>query len=230
MTKGQDMAGSQAVERFASPCVASAHAARIAAAGSAGHPYAQDLSGSTDATAARNLDDLVHLLGHLYAGLPSMIDLALLQCPAGEVHSWLSAAADAFERERLFLVRLTSAVGPVPSTPGHAETEAALMAQRNALETLARSERQGCALGAATALVSDWRDIRPLLDRAATRFNVAVPPCAMPDEASVAAVLAAAAVGPSPERAIRFGSEQLLLQHRALFDLLEARCEAREDY
>ncbi len=30
----------------------------------------------------------------------------------------------AFERERLFLVRLTSAVGPLPSTPGAAETEA----------------------------------------------------------------------------------------------------------
>jgi hypothetical protein len=32
------------------------------------------------------------------------------------------------------------------------------------------------------------------------------------------------------ERAIRFGAEQLLLQQRALFDLLEARSEAREDY
>ena len=31
------------------------------------------------------------------------------------------------------------------------------------------------------------------------------------------------------ERALAFGSEQLLLQHRALFDLLEARAEARQD-
>jgi hypothetical protein len=31
-------------------------------------------------------------------------------------------------------------------------------------------------------------------------------------------------------RALSFGGEQLLLQHRALFDLLEARAEARGDF
>lgn len=224
------MAVSQVAERMAGPSTAGAHAARIAAAGSAGHPHAQDLAGPLDATTTRDLDDLVHLLGQLYAGHPSLLDVALLQCPLGPIHDWLADAADAFERERLFLVRLTSAVGPIPSTPGHAETEAAMMAQRHALETLARSERTGCPLGAATALVSDWRDIRPLLERAAARVAVAVPPCSLPDEASVAAVLEESATGAGPERAIRFGSEQLLLQHRALFDLLEARCEAREDF
>ena len=35
---------------------------------------------------------------------------------------------------------------------------------------------------------------------------------------------------PASGRALAFGSEQLLLQHRALFDLLEARAEARGDY
>jgi hypothetical protein len=179
---------------------------------------------------ARDLDDLVHLLGQLYGGHPSLIDLALLQCAAGPACGWLAEAASAFERERQYLVRLTSAAGPIPSTPGHAECEAAMMAQRHALETLARSERAGCALGAATAVVSDWRDIRPLLDRAAVRVNVSVPPCALPDEDSITAVLNASAVGVGPERAIRFGAEQLLLQHRALFDLLEARCEARQDF
>ena len=32
------------------------------------------------------------------------------------------------------------------------------------------------------------------------------------------------------ERALAFGGEQLLLQHRAIFDLLEARAEARGDF
>ena len=41
---------------------------------------------------------------------------------------WLAHASEAFERERLYLVRLTSAVGPLPSTPGAAETEASLIA------------------------------------------------------------------------------------------------------
>ena len=220
----------QVAERVVAPSVAVAHAARVAAAGSAGHYHAQDLAGPLDATTARDLDDLVHLLGQLYARQPSLIDLALRHCPAGPVRDWLAAAADGFERERQYLVRLTSAVGPIPSTPGHAETEAAMMAQRHALETLARSERTGCALGAATALVSDWRDIRPLLDRAAARVAVPVPPCALPNEDSIARVLAGSAAGAGPERAVRFGAEQLLLQHRALFDLLEARCEARLDF
>ena len=224
------MAASQVAERMVVPSVAIAHAARLAAAGSAGHPHAQDLAGPLDATTTRDLDDLVHLLGQLYGGHPSLIDFALWQCPAGPVRDWLAEAAAAFERERQYLVRLTAAVGPIPSTPGHAETEAAMMAQRHALETLSRSERLGCSLGAATALVSDWRDIRPLLDRAAARVAVAAPPPALPDEESIARVLAGSASAPGPERAIRFGSEQLLLQHRALFDLLEARCEAREDY
>jgi hypothetical protein len=146
------------------------------------------------------------------------------------VQDWLSRASDAFERERLYVVRLTSAVGPLPSTPGAAETEASLVAARHALETLAMSERNGCALGAATALVGDWWPIRRLLDRAATRVGIESPAPSLPDEASVVAVIHQAAEEPSSARALAFGGEQLLLQHRALFDLLEARAEARGEY
>jgi hypothetical protein len=35
---------------------------------------------------------------------------------------------------------------------------------------------------------------------------------------------------PASERALAFGGEQLLLQHRALFDLLEARAAARSAF
>ena len=140
------------------------------------------------------------------------------------------SAAESFERERLFLVRLTSAVGPLPSTPGAAETEATTNAQRNALEILATSERRGCALGAAAALVGDWWPIRRLLDRAASRAGIDAPAPALPDEQSILAVIEAASDTPASERALGFGAEQLLLQHRGLFDLLEARSEARRDY
>ena len=58
---------------------------------------------------------------------------------AGPVREWLREAADGFERERLYLVRLTSAVGPLPSTPGAAQSESALVALRHAIETLAKS-------------------------------------------------------------------------------------------
>jgi hypothetical protein len=35
---------------------------------------------------------------------------------------------------------------------------------------------------------------------------------------------------PASERALAFGGEQMLLQNRGLFDLLEARAVARGDY
>ena len=143
---------------------------------------------------------------------------------------WLDRASEAFERERLYLVRLTSAVGPLPSTPGAAETEASLVAARHALETLATSERNGCALGAATALVGDWWPIRRLLDRAAARVGLECPAPSLPDEASVLDVIQPRVRHAASERALAFGGEQLLLQHRALFDLLEARAEARGDF
>jgi hypothetical protein len=146
------------------------------------------------------------------------------------VRDWLIAASEGFERERLYLVRLTAAVGPLPSTPGAAETEATLLAQRHALEILAKSERRGCALGAATALVSDWWPIRRLLDRAAARVGIETPAPSLPDEASVVAVIEAECDTPASERALGFGAEQMLLQNRGLFDLLEARAAARGDF
>jgi hypothetical protein len=174
--------------------------------------------------------DAVHLLCSLHGHYPGLIEVALQRCPKGPVRDWLTHASDGFERERLFLVRLTSAVGPLPSTPGAAETEASLVAARHALETLATSERDGCALGAASALVCDWWPLRRLLDRVAARGGTDIPAPSLPDEASVVAVVDSAAVTPGSARALSFGGEQLLLQHRALFDLLEARAEARGDY
>ena len=56
------------------------------------------------------------------------------------------------------------------------------------------------------------------------------PPPSLPDEASVVNVIEQASDTPASERALAFGGEQLLLQHRALFDLLEARAEARRDF
>jgi hypothetical protein len=211
------------------PSVAVSHAARLAAAGSACHPWVEDLAAVPPITEPRDLTDAVHLLSSLHGRYPGLVDLATMVSPL-PAHGWLSTAADAWEGERLYLLRLTAAVGPLPSTHGNAETEAAILAQRHALETLARSERSGCALGAASALVSDWRSIRPLLDRTAARVGSAVPPSALPSEDSIAAVLTAAATTVAIERAIRFGAEQILLQHRALWDLLEARSEAREGF
>ncbi len=211
-----------------SASVAEAQLARVAGDGCARHSYLNSLLESSGRHAGRDLADAVHLLCGLHGHYPGLIEIALQRSAKGPLVDWLARASEGFERERLYLVRLTSAVGPLPSTPGAAETEASLVAARHALETLAMSERNGCALGAATALVGDWWPIRRLLDRAAARAGIATPAPSLPDEASVMAIIEDGADETESARALAFGGEQLLLQHRALFDLLEARAEARE--
>lgn len=210
--------------------VAETQLARVAGDGCARHCYLGKLLEASGRHSGRDLADAVHLLCSLHGRYPGLIELALQRCSKGAAHDWLSRASEGFERERLYLVRLTSSVGPMPSTPGAAETESSLVAARHAIETLAMSERSGCALGAATALVGDWWPIRRLLDRAATRVGTESPAPSLPDEASVVSVIDIATESPASSRALAFGGEQLLLQHRALFDLLEARTEARGDY
>jgi hypothetical protein len=222
------MAINQAVDRMAAS-VADAQLARVAAQGSTDHAYRLSLLSASGPNSARDLADAVHLFCSLYGRHPGLIELALNNCPSGPVRDWLREASDAYERERLYLVRLTAAVGPLPSTPGAAETEAALVAQRHAIETLAKSERRGCALGAATALMADWSSIRSLLDRAADRMGMQKPALILPDETSIVRVIADGTDGVASERALGFGGEQLLLQNRGLLDLLEARAAARGD-
>ncbi|HET9813002.1 MAG TPA: hypothetical protein VFP57_05015 [Sphingomicrobium sp.] len=222
-----------AVNRSVNPqpvSVAEAQLARVAGEGCGRHPHLNALLEAAGPHSGRDLADAVHLLCNLHGRYPGLIEIAVERCAGGEARSWLLKASEAFERERLYLVRMTSAVGPLPSTPAAAETEASLLAARHALETLATSERTGCALGAATALVGDWWPIRRLLDRAAARVGLDCPPPSLPDEASVIEAIGRASDTPASERALAFGGEQLLLQHRALFDLLEARAEARGDY
>ena len=210
--------------------VAEAQLARVAGEGSARHPYLNALLEASGPYAASDLADAIHLLCSLHGRYPGLIEIALQRCPNTDAKSWLDHAAEAFERERLYVVRLTAAVGPLPSTPGAAETEASLVAARHALETLAQSERNGCALGAATSLVGDWWPIRRLLDRASARVGLECPAPSLPDEASIVDVIRRSSETPASERALSFGGEQLLLQHRALFDLLEARSAARSAF
>lgn len=211
-----------------SSSLAEAQLARVTTDGCASHPHRTALLAGNGAEAARDLADAVHLLCAIHGRFPGLADLALNHCPAGSTRDWLRDAAESFDRERLFLVRLTSAVGPLPSTPGAAACEASLVAQRHAIETLAKSERNGCTLGACAALIQDWRSIRAVLDKAAERSGIEVPAGSLPDDSSIAAAIATGVGGPGSERALAFGSEQMLLQHRGLFDLLEARAEARQ--
>lgn len=203
--------------------------ARIAADGSAAHAYLNDDSVFGGADATRNLADAVHHLCILYGRHPGLIDHAAEATACSASQRWLSLVAPAFAAERLYVTRLAVAAGPVPSTPGSAESEAAVAGQCHALQMLARSERRGCPLGAAVALIVDWQAIRPLLDRAATRFGVDVPPCRLPSADAINHAVDEVAGELAVQRALAFGAEQVLVQHRGLFDLLDARQSARRD-
>ena len=104
---------------------------------------------------------------------------------------------------------------------------AAILTQRHALEMLARSDRRGCASGAVAALTLDWPAIRGVLDRAADVFGAEIAPSSLPDPSVTTAALVALGATAACERAIGFGAQQLLAQHRGLWSLLEARAEAR---
>lgn len=195
--------------------------------GLAAHPHCLALASATGSEAARDLADAVHLLCSLYGRYPGLVELALCSCPSGFSRDWLLGTVDAFEQERLYLVRLAAAVGPLPSTPRGAETENSLSQQRRGIETLLSSERRGCALGAIGALVDDWTAVRSILDRAAARMGLEPPANLLPDRHAVAAVIGEAGGDPAAKRALAFGAEQLRLQNCGLIDLLEARAEAR---
>jgi hypothetical protein len=199
----------------------------VAEHGTATHPHFAGESLARGHDSARSLADAIHFLSALHGRHPGIVDLAATRTvePAGR--AWLAGAAEAMVDERVYLTRLAVAAGPIPSTPGGTGSETAILAQRAALATLALSDRRGCALGAALAFAADWLSIRTVLDAAARKLGVD------PRLSSLgsADLLREVADGEGPsERALLFGAQQLALQHRALWDLLEARHQARSDY
>jgi hypothetical protein len=194
--------------------------------GSAGHPYPTTKL-SKGPHEARDLADAVHYLCTLHGRNPGIVDLATRALVPPELRDWAEGAVVGFARERAYLTRIVVAAGPLPSTPGQAESEAAVIGQRHALEMLASSDRAGCALGAAMALALDWRAVRIVLDIAARRFSVEPPPMRLPDPAETAAAATILAADARVERALMFGARQILVQQRGLWELLESRQIAR---
>ena len=175
----------------------------------------------------RDLADAAHLLCVLHGRQPGVLEHAARRAVDDAAGEWLAELAHAFAGERAYLVRLIAAAGPLPSTPGQAETEAVVSAQRHALEMLAQSDRAGCALGAAAAMALDWAAIRRVFDVAAERLGLDVAPGDFPPPHDSATLIATFAGDPGLERAMLFGAQQLLAQHRGLWNLLEARANAR---
>lgn len=196
--------------------------------GTAAHSYLALRDNAAAVDESRSLADAVHYLGELHGRHPGVADHAAHKSTHPAARGWILQAIDGFAIERAYLARLVAAAGPMPTTIGQADCDAAVIGQLHALEMLAQSDRQGTALGAAIALVLDWTAIRSLLDRAAVRFSVKVPDSGLPLEQESCTVAMACAREPAIERAMAFGAQQLLAQHRGLWDLLDARRSARE--
>jgi hypothetical protein len=202
----------------------------VAVEGSSSHRYASSHDLLAGKHSARNLADAVHYLCLLHGRHPGVADHAANHTSLDTARGWLIDTVDGFVRERTFLTRLVVAAGPLPSTPAQSESESAVNNQRHALEMLAQSDRNGCSLGAAMALALDWVSIRAVLETAAKRFSVDVPALLVPDMQATIELAAEASTSASMERAISFGVQQILAQHRGLWDLLDARQIARGEW
>ena len=197
--------------------------------GSAAHHYPRSDALLRGPHASRNLSDAVHFLCMLHGRHPGVVDHAANRCLEPETRAWFNSTTAAFAEERSFLARLSCAVGPIPSTPGAGDTESTVLGQRHAIEMLAQSERRGCALGAAFAVIVDWGTIRVVLDAAAQRFGLDAPVSRLCTTGAVGSLADASVTTPSHERALLFGADQIVLQHHGLWNLLEARQQARGD-
>jgi len=69
--------------------------------------------------------------------------------------------------------------------------------------------------------------MRSLIDTAARRFGIEPPVLLVPTVEETLRAADAAAITMGIERAIAFGAQQIFVQHRGLWDLLEARELAR---
>ena len=200
----------------------------VASGGTGAHSHVRSGALSSGPEAMRNLADAVHFLCLLHGRYPGVIDNAARKAVDPASRQWMDEAADAFAQERAFLSKIASAVGPVPSTQGQAQCEAAVTAQRKAIDMLAESDRHGCAVGAAIALTLDWRTIRVLLDISAQRLDLNPPSCTLPDLRETARLAATVAETSAVERAMVFGAQQLITQHSGLWDLMAARTVSRQ--
>ncbi|MDZ7587671.1 MAG: hypothetical protein U5J78_00280 [Parasphingorhabdus sp.] len=170
-----------------------------------------------------DLADIAHFLCLLHGRKPGVIDHAGARSMDESARLWLQLATLGFAAERALLTRLTVAAGPISGNGNKDKCEEIVAGQRKALDTLAQSDRRGCALGAAMALCIEWEVIRPLLERIADRLSVPLFAIGLPDSDMTRQLAAELAAEPLVARAIGFGAEQIVSQHHGLWKLLESR-------
>jgi hypothetical protein len=200
----------------------------VSAEGTAAHKYPLSDVMVRGPEAARNVADAIHHFGLLHGRHPGVVDHALVRAGDSAQRDMLLSLSAQFAEERTFLTKLVVAVGPLPSTPGQAHTETAVLAQHHAIDMLSQSDRAGCAMGAAIAVLADWLAIRAVLNHAADRLSIDIPVLSLPSASQLHDDVGNLVLTSGMERALVFGGQQIIAQHRGLWDLLEARSIARE--
>lgn len=205
-------------------------ASLVACEGTAGHGYCiSSIARAPDGFVRNSTDfaDTVHHLSLLHGHIPGVIDHAATRIADNAAREWLLHAVDGFAVERRYLNAIVVAAGPLPSTAGQDQVTTIVAQQCRALDMLAQSDRRGCAIGAAMALILDWAAIRKLLDGGAARLGIDPPELKIPGSDETLFVLTALEETHPIGRAVQFGASQLLGQHSGIWDLLQARAQVR---
>lgn len=195
--------------------------------GSRSASYVQTINDDFRILSGADIADIAHFLCILHGRHPGVVDHAATKTADILAREWLVEAMDGFSAERSFLTTLTVAAGPITGVRTEDQSNATVLAQRKALEMLSQSDRSGCALGASFALVLDWHAIRPLLEKIAIKLSIEPRAEILPSAEATHILNVALAKASAVERAINFGVDQILTQHRGLWQLLEARRNAR---
>lgn len=201
----------------------------ITTRGSMAHPYFKQLLEAPREAVASDLADIAHFFCLLHGRHPGMIDHAIGHSADPDMRAWLNIAGDAFTGERTFLTKLTVAAGPIVTTIGQDQCNNTVTGVRGSLEMLSQSDRIGCAFGASCALAIDWLNIRKILDHIALRVGMESRPTQLPNVDTTLKTIEHFAGQNLTVRAIAFGADQMLTQHRAIWDLLQARRDNRSE-
>lgn len=198
--------------------------------GSASTQYVQSISNDFSILSGPDIADIAHYLCVLHGRYPGVVDYAATKTADENSRKWLIEAMDGFAAERSFITKLTVAAGPISGVSRDDQSNSAVLGQRKALEMLSQSDRNGCALGSAFAMILDWEKLRPVLEKIAIRVGVEARSAQFPTDETTDELNQILAQSPAVGRAIRFGADQLLSQHRGLWQLLSARRETRSVY
>ncbi|WP_461456911.1 DUF6975 family protein [Parasphingorhabdus sp.] len=199
----------------------------VAEHGTQSASYIETIESDFTALSGADIADIAHFLCVLHGRHPGVVDHAATKTADVVAREWLVEAMDGFSAERAFLTTLTVAAGPISGVRTEDQSNATVLAQRKALEMLSQSDRNGCALGASFALVLDWQAIRPLLEKVAVKLSIEPRKAILPSAEATRVLNTELSQSSAVERAINFGVDQILTQHRGLWQLLEARKNAR---